>query len=69
MKSPRTIAVATDTIWGYNEPAGALYPGSPGGRHPERLNGNGGCPTTGPCAAAQGSTQISGQPWHSASLR
>ena len=34
---------ATDTIWGYNEPAGALYPGSPGGRHPERLNGNGGC--------------------------
>ncbi len=34
---------ATDTIWGYNEPPGALYPGSPGGRHPERLNGNGGC--------------------------
>jgi beta-glucosidase len=33
----------TDTIWGYNEPAGALYPGSPGGEHPERLNGNGGC--------------------------
>src|SRR3989440_12558515 len=34
---------ATDTLWGYNEPAGALYPGSSGGRHPERLNGNGGC--------------------------
>jgi beta-glucosidase len=33
----------TDTIWGYNEPAGALYPGSKGGTHPERLNGNGGC--------------------------
>jgi len=47
---------ATDTIWAYNEPAGALYPGSPGGRHPERLNGNGGCPTAGPCAASQSST-------------
>src|SRR4051812_146616 len=47
---------ATDTIWAYNEPAGALYPGSPGGRHPERLNGNGGCPTAGPCAAPQSST-------------
>ena len=47
---------ATDTIWAYNEPAGALYPGSPGGRHPERLNGNGGCPNAGPCAAAQSAT-------------
>jgi beta-glucosidase len=34
---------ATDTLWGYNEPAGALYPGSPAGTHPERLNGNGAC--------------------------
>jgi beta-glucosidase len=34
---------ATDTIWSYDEPAGGLYPGSPGGTHPERLNGNGGC--------------------------
>src|SRR3954469_22873045 len=47
---------ATDPIWGYNEPAGALYPGSPGGRHPERLNGNGGCPAAGPCAAPQSAT-------------
>ncbi|WP_084286237.1 glycoside hydrolase family 3 C-terminal domain-containing protein [Solirubrobacter soli] len=55
---------ATDTIWGYNEPAGALYPGSPGGRHPERLNGNGGCAViTGSgatCAAATGTVESEG---------
>jgi beta-glucosidase len=55
---------ATDTIWGYNEPAGALYPGSPGGRHPERLNGNGGCtvPTggTATCPAATQTTETEG---------
>jgi beta-glucosidase len=43
---------ATDTIWGYNEPAGALYPGSTGGTHPERLNGNGGCAPAASCPAA-----------------
>ena len=55
---------ATDTIWGYNEPAGALYPGSPGGRHPERLNGNGGCtvPTgsTATCPTATQTTETEG---------
>ncbi|MDA0161616.1 glycoside hydrolase family 3 C-terminal domain-containing protein [Solirubrobacter ginsenosidimutans] len=55
---------ATDTLWGYNEPAGALYPGSPGGRHPERLNGNGGCtvPTgsTATCPAATGTVESEG---------
>ena len=55
---------ATDTIWGYNEPAGALYPGSPGGRHPERLNGNGGCTVvTGSgatCPAATGTVETEG---------
>ena len=55
---------ATDTIWGYNEPAGALYPGSPGGRHPERLNGNGGCTViTGSgmtCPAATQTTETEG---------
>jgi beta-glucosidase len=55
---------ATDTIWGYNEPAGALYPGSPGGRHPERLNGNGGCTVvTGSgatCPAANGTVESEG---------
>jgi beta-glucosidase len=35
-------ANATDTIWGYDETA-PLYPGDTTGRHPERLNGNGGC--------------------------
>lgn len=30
---------ATDTAWGYPEPAGGLYPGSTAGPHPERLNG------------------------------
>ena len=35
-------ANATDTIWGYNQTA-PLYPGDTTGRHPERLNGNGGC--------------------------
>jgi len=29
----------TDTTYGYDEPPGGLYPGSTGGRHPERLNG------------------------------
>ena len=33
----------TDTIWGYNEAADALYPGSTAGQHLERLNGNAGC--------------------------
>jgi beta-glucosidase len=55
---------ATDTLWGYNEPAGALYPGSPGGRHPERLNGNGGCtvPTgsTTTCPTATGTVESEG---------
>jgi beta-glucosidase len=55
---------ATDTIWGYNEPAGALYPGSPGGRHPERLNGNGGCTvpagSTATCAPASGTVESEG---------
>src|SRR4051794_14204469 len=55
---------ATDSIWGYNEPAGALYPGSSGGRHPERLNGNGGCAViTGSgatCPAATGTVESEG---------
>jgi beta-glucosidase len=50
---------ATDTLWGYDEPAGALYPGSTGGRHPERLNGNGGCAGTG-CPAATGTVESEG---------
>jgi hypothetical protein len=50
---------ATDTIWAYDEPAGALYPGSAGGRHPERLNGNGGCTGTG-CPAATGTVESEG---------
>lgn len=29
----------TDTVYGYNEPASGLYPGSTAGTHPERLNG------------------------------
>jgi Glycosyl hydrolase family 3 C-terminal domain/Fibronectin type III-like domain len=33
----------TDTIWSYDEPADALYPGSTAGQHLERLNGNAGC--------------------------
>jgi beta-glucosidase len=49
----------TDTIWGYNEPAGALYPGSTGGRHPERLNGNGGCAGTG-CPAGGNTVESEG---------
>ena len=32
----------SDTIWGYNETT-PLYPGDTTGKHPERLNGNGGC--------------------------
>ena len=55
---------ATDTLWGYNEPAGALYPGSPGGRHPERLNGNGGCTvpagSTATCPVATGTVESEG---------
>src|SRR4051812_40541598 len=55
---------ATDTIWGYNEPAGALYPGAAGGRHPERLNGNGGCAVIAgsgaTCAAASGTVESEG---------
>jgi len=55
---------ATDTIWGFNEPAGALYPGSPGGRHPERLNGNGGCAVINgsgaTCPTATGTTETEG---------
>ena len=37
----------TDTIWGYNEPANGLYPGSAAGQHLERLNNNAGCSGTG----------------------
>src|SRR4051794_11641977 len=55
---------ATDTLWGYDEPAGALYPGSPGGRHPERLNGNGGCAVIAgsgaTCPAATGTVESEG---------
>ena len=55
----------TDTIWGYNEPAGALYPGSTAGQHLERLNGNAGCGGTGnpgslACPAADGTTESEG---------
>jgi beta-glucosidase len=55
---------ATDSIWDYDEPAGALYPGSPGGRHPERLNGNGGCAVIAgsgaTCPAATGTVESEG---------
>src|SRR5215472_13033592 len=55
----------TDTIWGYNEPANGLYPGSTAGQHLERLNGNAGCSGTGdpgslPCPAADGTTESEG---------
>jgi beta-glucosidase len=55
----------TDTIWGFDEPAGALYPGSPAGQHLERLNGNGGCAGTGnpgslACPAADGTSETEG---------
>jgi len=55
----------TDTIWGYNEPANALYPGSTAGQHLERLNGNANCSGTGnpgslDCPAADGTTESEG---------
>jgi beta-glucosidase len=55
----------TDTIWGFNEPANALYPGSTAGQHLERLNGNAGCSGPGnpgslPCPAANGTTESEG---------
>ena len=55
----------TDTIWGYNEPADGLYPGSTAGQHLERLNGNAGCSGTGnpgslACPAAGGTTESEG---------
>ena len=55
----------TDTIWGYNEPADALYPGSTAGQHLERLNGNAGCGGTGnpgslACPAAGGTNESEG---------
>ncbi|MBO0834983.1 MAG: glycoside hydrolase family 3 C-terminal domain-containing protein, partial [Actinobacteria bacterium] len=58
-------ASRTDTIWGYNEPANGLYPGSTAGQHLDRLNGNAGCSGTGdagslPCPAAGGTTESEG---------
>jgi hypothetical protein len=55
----------TDTIWGYNEPANALYPGSTAGQHLDRLNGNAGCGGTGnpgslDCPAADGTNESEG---------
>lgn len=55
----------TDTIWGYNEPANGLYPGSTAGQHLERLNGNANCGGTGnpgslACPAADGTTESEG---------
>ena len=46
----------TDTIWAYDEPANGLYPGSTAGRHPERLNGNGGCAPAASCLIPAGGT-------------
>jgi hypothetical protein len=46
---------ATDTIWAYDQPTG-LYPGDTAGRHPERLNGNGGCAPAGSCQIPAGPT-------------
>ena len=48
-------ANATDTIWAYNQPTG-LYPGDTAGRHPERLNGNGGCAPAASCQIPAGAT-------------
>jgi beta-glucosidase len=55
----------TDTIWGYNEPANGLYPGSTAGQHLERLNNNAGCAGTGnpgslACPAAGGTNESEG---------
>ncbi len=55
----------TDTIWSYEEPAGALYPGSTAGQHLERLNGNAGCGGAGnpgslPCPASGGTDESEG---------
>lgn len=55
----------TDTIWGYNEPANGLYPGSAAGQHLERLNNNAGCAGAGnpgslPCPAAGGTNESEG---------
>ncbi|HEU5213852.1 MAG TPA: glycoside hydrolase family 3 C-terminal domain-containing protein [Gaiellaceae bacterium] len=55
----------TDTIWGYNEPANGLYPGSAAGQHLERLNGNAGCSGAGnpgslACPAAGGTNESEG---------
>jgi beta-glucosidase len=55
----------TDTIWGNDEAADALYPGSTAGQHLERLNGNAGCGGPGnagslACPAADGTTESEG---------
>jgi hypothetical protein len=55
----------TDTIWGYNEPANGLYPGSTAGQHLERLNGNAGCAGAGnpgslACPPADGTNESEG---------
>jgi beta-glucosidase len=55
----------TDTIWGYNEPANALYPGSTAGQHLERLNNNAGCAGAGnpgslACPPADGTVESEG---------
>jgi hypothetical protein len=48
-------AKATDTIWAYDQPA-PLYPGDTPGRHPERLNSNGGCAPAASCQIQAGPT-------------
>jgi beta-glucosidase len=58
-------ASRTDTIWGYNEPANGLYPGSTAGQHLERLNNNAGCSGTGnpgslDCPPAGGTNESEG---------
>jgi beta-glucosidase len=55
----------TDTIWGYNEPADGLYPGSTAGQHLDRLNGNAACAGAGnpgslPCPLAGGTNESEG---------
>jgi len=55
----------TDTIWGYNEPANGLYPGSTAGQHLERLNNNAGCSGPGnpgslACPSAGGTNESEG---------